>query len=159
MRYFLILLSLGICQCTSPSYTEGPPPNIILLFCDDLGYGDLSCYGHPTIRTPNLDKMAEVGSYPANAWGLHDTHANISEWCLDWYLPKLPRIAADLERDIYVDFGSEFEEQAPTREYRGGSFADEVLDLRSSNRNSIQPSRGFPRLGFRLARTYESVEE
>lgn len=37
------------------------PPNIIVIFVDDMGYGDLSCYGHPTIRTPHLDKMAKEG--------------------------------------------------------------------------------------------------
>ena len=36
-------------------------PNIVVIFCDDLGYGDLSCFGHPTIRTPNLDQMAAEG--------------------------------------------------------------------------------------------------
>ena len=36
-------------------------PNIVLLFADDLGYGDLGAYGHPTSNTPNLDKLAEEG--------------------------------------------------------------------------------------------------
>jgi arylsulfatase A len=36
-------------------------PNFIIIFCDDMGYGDLSCFGHPTIRTPNLDEMAAEG--------------------------------------------------------------------------------------------------
>lgn len=36
-------------------------PNVIVIFADDMGYGDLSVYGHPTIRTPNLDRMAAEG--------------------------------------------------------------------------------------------------
>ena len=36
-------------------------PNIIVLFADDMGYGDLSCYGHPNIQTPNLDRLANEG--------------------------------------------------------------------------------------------------
>lgn len=35
--------------------------NFIVIFADDLGYGDLSCYGHPTIHTPHLDRMAREG--------------------------------------------------------------------------------------------------
>lgn len=38
------------------------PPNFVILFADDMGWGDLACYGHPTIRTPNLDRMAAEGA-------------------------------------------------------------------------------------------------
>ncbi len=36
-------------------------PNLVIILADDLGYGDLTCYGHPSIRTPNLDRMASQG--------------------------------------------------------------------------------------------------
>ena len=36
-------------------------PNIVVMLCDDLGYGDLECYGHPRIKTPNLNRLAEGG--------------------------------------------------------------------------------------------------
>uniref|UniRef100_A0ACB8FL84 Uncharacterized protein n=1 Tax=Sphaerodactylus townsendi TaxID=933632 RepID=A0ACB8FL84_9SAUR len=38
-----------------------PPPNVVLIFADDLGFGDLASYGHPTSVTPALDKMAAGG--------------------------------------------------------------------------------------------------
>ena len=36
-------------------------PNLVVLFADDLGYGDLGVYGHPSIRTPELDRLAHEG--------------------------------------------------------------------------------------------------
>ena len=40
---------------------NGKRPNFVVVFCDDLGYGDLACFGHPKIRTPHLDKLAARG--------------------------------------------------------------------------------------------------
>jgi len=38
------------------------PPNIVFMFADDLGYGDLGCYGHPYAKTPVLDQLAKEGT-------------------------------------------------------------------------------------------------
>ncbi len=48
--------------CTFVTLAAGSVrPNIVIILADDLGYGDLACYGHPAIRTPNLDRMAAQG--------------------------------------------------------------------------------------------------
>ena len=58
----LILCVVLFCGCTSRSIEETDQlPNLVIIFADDLGYGDLGVYGHPTIRTPNLDRMAAEG--------------------------------------------------------------------------------------------------
>jgi len=64
LRPLLIGLSLLFCLacCLAPySATNAAPPNIIYILADDLGYGDLSCYGQQTLQTPNLDRMAGEG--------------------------------------------------------------------------------------------------
>ena len=57
MRYLLPLLLL----CAVSSGTEPLRPNIVLIFVDDLGYGDLGCYGSSKNQTPNIDALAEGG--------------------------------------------------------------------------------------------------
>jgi len=65
----VILLLVGVMPlltaCSNQNDTASDqtsePFNFIILFADDLGYGDLGVYGHPTIRTPNLDQMAHEG--------------------------------------------------------------------------------------------------
>ena len=44
-----------------PSVAAESRPNFIVVLCDDLGYGDLGCFGHPVIETPHLDRMAREG--------------------------------------------------------------------------------------------------
>ena len=56
-----IIVSFIIIQFGCNPIKENRSPNFIIIFADDLGYGDLGSYGHPTIRTPNLDKMADEG--------------------------------------------------------------------------------------------------
>jgi arylsulfatase A-like enzyme len=46
--------------CTMPLHAA--PPNIVVIFTDDQGYGDLGCYGSTTLRTPRLDRLAQEGT-------------------------------------------------------------------------------------------------
>jgi arylsulfatase A-like enzyme len=87
----LFLMAFAIC-CPSLLISEERLPNVIFVMADDLGYGDLGCYGQKIIRTPNLDQMAREGMrfrqfYAGNTvcapsrcvlmTGLHMGHAHV----------------------------------------------------------------------------------
>ena len=77
------------------SFVIATSPNILLITADDLGYGDLGSFGHPVIKTPNLDKLAEEGLKLTNYYapsalcspsraglmtGRHPYRTGISSW-------------------------------------------------------------------------------
>jgi len=65
MKHLIHYLAVAITAVTLTACTSDVEaddrPNIILLLADDLGYGDLSCFGSPAVKTPNLDRMAAEG--------------------------------------------------------------------------------------------------
>src|SRR6056297_2324248 len=54
--FFLLVLNL-----TSSAQSQENKPNVIFIMADDVGYGDLSCYGATRLHTPNLDRLAVEG--------------------------------------------------------------------------------------------------
>jgi arylsulfatase A-like enzyme len=58
---FLLLTVGNLDPCSAEVVGKDIKPNIIVIFCDDLGWGDLGCFGNPVIRTPNIDRMASEG--------------------------------------------------------------------------------------------------
>ncbi len=65
--FFKLLLCCSAIGLLSNACTVGiganepKTPNFIIIFADDMGYGDVGVYGHPSIKTPNLDQMANTG--------------------------------------------------------------------------------------------------
>jgi arylsulfatase A len=59
--FLLFYLPFFLCNAQENSFLNKPKPNIIFILADDLGYGDLSCYGQGKFSTPNIDKLAQEG--------------------------------------------------------------------------------------------------
>ncbi len=57
---YRLFLGLGLLLANSP-VLAADRTNFVVLLCDDLGYGDLSCFAHPQVRSPNLDRLAREG--------------------------------------------------------------------------------------------------
>lgn len=98
---------------------------------------------------PSLGRTERVGSYPPNAWGLHDTHGNVFEWCRDWYHSRLPGgTDPDLWGAAATAQRSEF--GVISRVRRGGCWADQGWACRSAFRLRFEPERRADHIGFRV---------
>ncbi len=60
--------ALSLPGCVSLRGTRGRPPNIVLIIADDMAWDDCGACGHPTVRTPNLDRLAAEGIRFTNAF-------------------------------------------------------------------------------------------
>lgn len=68
-RLLLAIVAFSVSLGCAPQRTSAADrPNIIVILCDDLGYGDLECYGHPHIKTPRLNALAESGVRLTNCY-------------------------------------------------------------------------------------------
>ena len=85
-------------------------------------------------------KTTPVGSFPANAWGLHDMHGNLWQWCQDWY-GEYP------QKDVVDPQGPE---KGEGRVLRGGSWSGHPGFCRSACRYGYDPGGRGSGVGFRL---------
>jgi sulfatase modifying factor 1 len=99
---------------------------------------------------PRLNRAAKVGTYPANAWGLHDMHGNVVEWCRDWYHSKLP---GGIDPDLSSAKGTAAINRDGTlsRSRRGSAWSDDGWASRSAFRQRFEPERRADHIGFRVA--------
>jgi formylglycine-generating enzyme required for sulfatase activity len=87
-------------------------------------------------------KTAEVGSFPANGWGLHDMHGNVWEWCLDsWH---------GTYKGAPPDGSAWTTDGGANRLLRGGSWDDFPRYCRSACRNVALPVDRYDGFGFRV---------
>lgn len=93
------------------------------------------------------EKTVAVGSFPANAWGIHDMHGNVYEWCLDWYTDSL----AGGEDPVVTT-------EAEARVIRGGTWNRKASSCRSAYRYSAYPYTRSYNIGFRVVLIPEVTE-
>ena len=89
------------------------------------------------------EQTTDVGTFPANGYGLYDLHGNVWEWCQDWYDSAYYGTAGSLRDPTGPSTGE-------ARAARGGSWFNTPWNLRSANRLRTVPSDADGYLGFRL---------
>jgi arylsulfatase A len=99
MRCSAAMLSLVLTSTT----VAAAPPNVVIIFTDDMGYGDLGCYGHPTIRTPNLDRMAAEGMKFTSFYSAAEVCTPSRAALLTGRLPIRSGMCSDTRRVLFPD--------------------------------------------------------
>ena len=97
---------------------------------------------------PALKRATRVGNYLPNAWGLHDMHGNVVEWCRDWYHAKLP---GGKDPDLSSVKGTPNRDGTYSRVRRGSAWTDAGWASRSAFRQRFEPERRADHIGFRVA--------
>lgn len=121
-------------------------------FGDKLGNKQANFKGKPYNGGepgPSPGRAAKVGSYPPNAWGIHDMHGNTFEWCRDWYHPRLP---GGVDPDLYSlkPSADRNRDGSASRVRRGGAWCDDGWPCRSAFRLRFEPERRYDHIGFRV---------
>ena len=101
-----LLTLLLISSCFSNGWGQenlSKTPNFIIIFADDLGYGDLGTYGHPTIKTPHLDQMASEGQKWTNFYVGASVCTPSRAALLTGRLPVRSGMASDKHRVLFPD--------------------------------------------------------
>ena len=88
----------------------------------------------------SADITKDVGTKKPNAWGIHDMHGNVREWCADWYAEDLSGGSDPSGPSTGVN-----------RVHRGGSWLDDAAYCRAASRDWGDPDIRFFNLGFRPA--------
>ena len=101
-----ILRSLiALCLLSSLAFSQANkrPPNIVVILCDDLGYGDVGAFGNPTIRTPNLDRMAAEGQRWTSFYAADSVCTPSRAALLTGRLPIRTGMFSDTRRVLFPD--------------------------------------------------------
>ncbi len=96
------LLAAG-CGTTAEPEVSSQKPNVVVIFCDDLGYGDIGPFGHPSIHTPHLDKMAREGQKWTNFYAAAPVCTPSRAGLLTGRLPVRSGMASKKRRVLFPD--------------------------------------------------------